>query len=778
MSLEQVSAAQTRRVLDLLFVIDPVETLNPGHDTSVALMESAQARGHRVLITTMPELEIRDGRAVAPCLPVSVRPAALRDGRWHCPADWFTAGPRERRALEETDAVFVRTDPPVDAAYLRGTYILDLVDPSRALVLNRPSALRNANEKLFALRWPDLCPDTVVTASPAEIISVTDAWGAAVIKPTDGMAGRGIMLLRSGDPNLRSIIDTATGRGRDQVVVQRFIEQASEGDRRVIAIDGEPVGVVRRMASGREFRCNMATGASVVADKITARDKEICARLAPAFAEAGLVFVGLDIIGDYLTEINVTSPTGVREIDAFDGTRLCDRLMAWVEEHSTRPAPLGPAAAAAQDRQGATRTPAIRPLPGTPPGKRIGIIGAGTAGLQLGLYLRQHDIDVTIITDRSPAEVGRSRLPNTVAHHAVTLERERALGIDHWPTDKYGYFGHEYYIGGPEPLRFRGDYHAPSRAVDYRIYHPQLMEDFAGQGGSIEYGPVVHDDVSAIAARFDLLVVSTGKGPFGQMFGRMPEDSPFDRPQRSLCVGVFCGIEQQPTRSVVWSASPGAGEMIEIPFLTFGGLATALVFENHVGGNLDALARASYEEDPEAFRKLILEALRTHYPATGERVDPAAFDLAGGPLDLLQGGVTPAVRRSHIVLDDGTLALSLGDVKATVDPLLGQGANMASHAAWVLGEEIVAQDVYDSRFVEQVERKRDDRVLAATRWTNFMLEALRTLPPGFQQTLAAISENKALADEFTDGFNYPELQWDRFATPGRTAAWLDRRPAG
>jgi len=773
-----MSAEQSRRALDLLFVVDPVETLNPGHDTSVALMESAQARGHRVLVTTMPELEIRNGRAAAPCTPVSVRPAVLRDGRWQSPPDWFTAGSREQRALEDIDAIFVRTDPPVDGAYLRGTYILDLVDLSRALVLNRPSGLRNANEKLFALRWPDLCPDTVVTASPAEIVSVTDAWGTAVIKPTDGMAGRGIMLLRCGDPNLRSIIDTATSRGRDQVVVQRFIEQASEGDRRVIVVDGEPIGVVRRIASGREFRCNMATGASVVADKITPRDKEICARLAPAFAEAGLVFVGLDIIGDYLTEINVTSPTGVREIDAFDGTRLSDRVTAWVEEHSSRPVELSPATAVGQDRQDAAPTAARRSDPGTPPGKRIGIIGAGTAGLQLGLYLRQHGVDVTIITDRSPAEVGRSRLPNTVAHHAVTLERERVLGIDHWSTDKYGYFGHEYYIGGPEPIRFRGDYHAPSRAVDYRIYHPQLMEDFTGRGGTIQYRPIVHDDVSTLAARFDLLVVSTGKGPFGQMFGRIPDDSPFDRPQRTLCVGVFCGIEQQPTRSVVWSASPGAGEMIEIPFLTFGGLATALVFENHVGGDLDALARASYEQDPEAFRKLILEALRTHYPATAERVDPAAFDLAGGPLDLLQGGVTPAVRRSCIVLDDGTLALSLGDVKATVDPLLGQGANMASHAAWVLGEEIVAQDIYDSRFVEQVERKRDDRVLAATRWTNFMLEALRTLPPGFRRVLTAMSENRALADEFTDGFNHPEQQWDRFATPGRTAAWLDHRAGG
>lgn len=409
--------------------------------------------------------------------------------------------------------------------------------------------------------------------------------------------------------------------------------------------------------------------------------------------------------------------------------------------------------------------------------KRIGIIGAGTAGLQLGLYLRQQDVEVTIVTDKTPEEVGRSRLPNTVAHHAVTLERERALGVDHWSADDYGYFGHEYFVGGPEPLRFRGDYHAPSRAVDYRIYHPRLIEDFLARGGEIEYRQVVHDDVAEIASRFDLLAVSTGKGPFGQMFGRVAVDSPFDRPQRALCVGVFDGIAQQDTRSVVWSASPGAGEMIEIPFLTFGGMATALVFENHIGGELEILARTRQEDDPKAFRSLVLDALRTHYPATAERIDQSSFDLANGPLDLLQGGVTPTVRRSHIVLDCGTVAVSLGDVKATVDPVLGQGGNIASHAAWVLGEEIVKHEIFDHRFVELLERRRDDRVLAATRWTNFMLEALRTLPAEFVEVLTAISENQALADEFTDAFNHPEKQWDRFATPERTAKWLQRHAA-
>ncbi|WP_132423239.1 styrene monooxygenase subunit StyA [Pseudonocardia endophytica] len=406
--------------------------------------------------------------------------------------------------------------------------------------------------------------------------------------------------------------------------------------------------------------------------------------------------------------------------------------------------------------------------------KRIGIIGAGTAGLHLGLYLLQHGVDVTILSDRDPDAIRNGQLPNTVAHHAVTIRREQQLGIDHWGVDDHGYVGHEYFVGGPEPLRFRGDYHSPSRAVDYRIYHPRLMEDFVERGGRIEYGQIVHDDVPALGARFDLLAVGTGKGPFGQMFGRLPTDSPFDRPQRALCVGVFQGVEQLDPRSVVWSASPGAGEMIEIPFLTFGGMATALVFENHIGGDLEVLSRTTYDDDPAAFRARILDALRTHYPLTAERVDPSAFDLPHGSRDLVQGGVTPSVRRSHIVLDDGTLAVSLGDVKATVDPVLGQGGNVASHAAWVLGEEIVAQDIFDARFVEQVERKRDDRVLAATRWTNFMLEGLRTMPAEFREALRTIAESPQLADEFTDGFNYPEQQWDRFATPERTAAWLSR----
>lgn len=220
--------------------------------------------------------------------------------------------------------------------------------------------------------------------------------------------------------------------------------------------------------------------------------------------------------------------------------------------------------------------------------------------------------------------------------------------------------------------------------------------------------------------------------------------------------------------------SPGAGEMIEIPTWTSGGLATALVIENHLGSDLEALASTRYDEDPKAFLRLVLDRFRHHYPGCVERIDESEFDLVNGPLDILQGAVTPIVRRTHVLLDGGTVAIALGDAHATVDPVLGQGANMASYAAWVLGEEIVRQEVFDLRFVEQVERRREDRVLSATRLTNLLLGNLETLPPDFRGFLEALGTNRSLCDEFTDNFNYPERSWDVFADPRRTEAWVAR----
>lgn len=324
--------------MDVVFVIDAIDTLLPAHDSSVALMEVCQQRGHRVLITTAAELEYTGGRACALCRVVTLRPAMLHDGAWIVDPEWYAATPAQRYRLDDAAAIFMRTDPPVDAQYLRATYLLDLVDTERTLLINSPSGLRHANEKLFALRLPEVGPPTLVTADRGHIRDTVGVWGRAVVKPTDGMAGRGILILDPGDPNLASILDTATERGARQVVVQQWLDASVEGDRRVIALDGKPIGAVRRVARAGDFRCNLATNARAVADAVTDLDRAICARLAPLLREYGLPFVGLDLIGDRLTEVNVTSPTGLREIDALSGSHLAADILAWVEDHCRTPA--------------------------------------------------------------------------------------------------------------------------------------------------------------------------------------------------------------------------------------------------------------------------------------------------------------------------------------------------------------------------------------------------------------------------------------------------------
>ncbi|MDF3320039.1 glutathione synthase [Rhodococcus sp. C3V] len=326
--------------LNFVFITDPLTALEPAHDTTVALMEAAQLAGHRVLTTTIGEIGIDQGHAFAHCRDVTLRPAVLGENKWIADTDWYTCGSTRRYSLDEVAAIFMRTDPPVDSNYLRATFILDLVDPSKTLLINSPAGLRDANEKLFALQMPELGPPTLVSANRDEIVEAVRTWGAAVLKPTDGMAGRGIMLLRPDDPNLHSILDTATARGDQHVVIQKYIVEAkTAGDRRVIVLDGKPIGSVRRIVDsggGDEFRCNMATGARVLPDTVTAHDREICNILGPELIRRGLVFVGIDIIGDRLTEVNVTSPTGIREIDALSGTHLAADTIEWATARCTQ----------------------------------------------------------------------------------------------------------------------------------------------------------------------------------------------------------------------------------------------------------------------------------------------------------------------------------------------------------------------------------------------------------------------------------------------------------
>ncbi len=405
--------------------------------------------------------------------------------------------------------------------------------------------------------------------------------------------------------------------------------------------------------------------------------------------------------------------------------------------------------------------------------RHIGIVGAGIAGLHLALYLQKHGVDATLITDRAPEDYRNLRLLNTVAHHHVTIAREDYLGVNHWKDPKDHYYYHDHAFNFPEPIKFRGYFSKASRAVDYRIYLPALMEDFQRRGGKIEYRRIEESDIGQLVARFDLLVVAAGKGPLGQLFAYRPEQTPYSQPQRRLCVGLYTGVRQPDPMNVTLSVSPGHGEMIVIPTITFGGVANALLMENVPGGDMEELATISYEKDRQHFLRVLLDKLEKHHPTTYDRIDTARFDLAQ-PTDLLQGGIVPTVRNTVVEFEGGKCALALGDVHSVVDPMMGQGANVASYAAFVVGEEIVNSDVLDARFCEKVDLKRQDRVLAASRWTNLMLQ-----PPSeaLGMLIGAMSQNRALADEFTENFNYPDYQWDRVSSPQRIHAWVGRMSA-
>jgi glutathione synthase len=329
--------------LKFAFIIDPIQKLDPCHDTSVALMEAAQELGHEVWVTQANLLSVVNGKAWAILQPVQLVPIQLLEGRWIAAQPWYSLGAASPdaaqadtlgnlRPLEEMDVVFMRTDPPVTTAYLYATYILDYIDPAKTWVVNSPSGLRAANEKMYALQFTEAIPTTIVTQDKQVIRQFVEEQGAAVLKPLGGKAGEGILFLQAGDRNLNSMIEISTQQGLLPIMIQTYLPDAKAGDKRIILLDGEPVGAVNRVPTGNEFRGNMAVGGRVEAVEITQRERDICAQLAPVLRRDGLIFVGIDVIGGYLTEVNVTSPTGVREIDRLNQSRLGHQVIQWLEK--------------------------------------------------------------------------------------------------------------------------------------------------------------------------------------------------------------------------------------------------------------------------------------------------------------------------------------------------------------------------------------------------------------------------------------------------------------
>ncbi len=305
-------------------VMDPIGSIKIAKDSTFAMLLAAARRGWDLFYMELGDLCLLDGMAQG-----VMRPLAVQDD----PAGWFTLGEPERRPLHALDAVLMRKDPPFDMEYVYGTYLLELAAAAGCLVVNDPRTLRDANEKVFAAHFPDCVPPLSVTRSAALLRELISTWGDAVLKPLDGMGGRSIFRVRAGDPNTGVIIETLTDHGRRFCMAQRFIPEISAGDRRMLLVDGEPAPyVLARIPSPDDARGNLAAGARAEPAPISARERWIAGRVGPELRRRGVLFAGLDVIGDWLTEINITSPTCIREIDRAYGTDIAGDLMTCIAE--------------------------------------------------------------------------------------------------------------------------------------------------------------------------------------------------------------------------------------------------------------------------------------------------------------------------------------------------------------------------------------------------------------------------------------------------------------
>jgi glutathione synthase len=321
--------------LKLGFIMDPIGSITVKKDSTFAMMLAAQARGWSLKYMELNDLFVRDGVAYAHMRDVSVR---------EDPADWFTLSGGETAPLTALDAVLMRKDPPFDMEYVYATYILQRAEEAGLVVMNKPQSLRDANEKMYTTWFPQCCPPTLVTRQHQRLRAFLDEQQDIVVKPLDGMGGASIFRVGASDPNVNVIFETLTRYETRFAMAQQFIPEISRGDKRILLIDGEPVPhALARVPAEGDLRGNLAAGAAGVGAELSERDRWICDQVGPVLSRKGLLFVGLDVIGDYLTEVNVTSPTCIRELDAIFGLDIGTDLMDLV---ARRVAETGTAAAA------------------------------------------------------------------------------------------------------------------------------------------------------------------------------------------------------------------------------------------------------------------------------------------------------------------------------------------------------------------------------------------------------------------------------------------------
>jgi glutathione synthase len=306
--------------------MDPIEGIDIDADSTFALALEAQARGHALWHYLPQDLSFHHGRLTARARKLEVK--RQRGGH-------YMLGAYEPLDLAGVDVVLMRQDPPFDMAYITATHLLEHVHPA-TLVVNDPASVRNAPEKLFVAHFPDLMPPTLITSDKAEIVAFREKHGHIIVKPLFGNGGAGVFHLAPDDENLGALLELFTQLYREPIIVQRYLPEVRRGDKRIVLVDGEAVGAINRVPAKGEARSNMHVGGRAEKAELTQRDIEICRALGPTLRDQGLIFVGIDVIGDYLTEINVTSPTGIQEIDRFDGIDISGMVWDAIEKRISR----------------------------------------------------------------------------------------------------------------------------------------------------------------------------------------------------------------------------------------------------------------------------------------------------------------------------------------------------------------------------------------------------------------------------------------------------------
>ena len=401
--------------------------------------------------------------------------------------------------------------------------------------------------------------------------------------------------------------------------------------------------------------------------------------------------------------------------------------------------------------------------------KRIGIIGAGISGLHLGLWLREYGIDTTIYTEKTSDQLLAGPLRNIVIRNACTRERERALRVNHW-DDSAPDLGELSVTVAGTPITFAGTLAPPSNVVDMRIYCARLLDDLSERGGRIVIGTLASTDLEELSNRHDLMVIASGRGNLSNLFERMPEHSPNTEPQRLVIAGFYRGVRPRDPLGFEVVISRGHGEILVFPLFSFESGLTGIGIEAIPGGAFSSLAEVKYASDPRRFEQRVLDILRDHAPSVFERVDVDEFAVAR-PQDVGYVAITPAFHRGYRCLANGRHVVALGDAHVVMDPITGQGANKAAHAAQTLADAIRDAGNCDESFCRDIEEMMCRHALPVSDACN---ARLKPPPPHVLRLMGAAARHRELADLYGFGFNHPDRYWEIVSSEARTDALVQQ----